>query len=203
VVVKELGTPSTYPSPAPVPTENLFASDTLIDVSSLIAAVPGTSRRGPIKTDTPSQPLPQPQTPSGNVNSKDTKDKSIPATTGSRPGSITEIETEVASSIKSSIFTPSGSSTWAHLPGRYVIVAAGSSIKCILGLQESIEFTVSGLDQADEDFTGSTNLEIVSMDAFERKDERGCQLVVLVSIAKVTNGVHSLCCDYVSDCYAI
>jgi len=53
-----------------------------------------------------------------------------------------------------------------------------------MGLQESFVFVVHGLDQGGET-TGSANQEIVSIDAFERKDERGCQLVVLVSIAKV------------------
>ena len=68
------------------------------------------------------------------------------------------------------------------------MVAAGGSIKCILGLQESFEFAVTGLDKTSGTSARSAtggNLEIVSMDAFARKDGRGCQLVVLVSIAKV------------------
>ncbi|KAF9388046.1 hypothetical protein CPB97_001693 [Podila verticillata] len=75
---------------------------------------------------------------------------------------------------KTSIFTASGSLAFRHLPARYVLVAAGSIVKCFLGLEESFEFTVCG----------PANQEIVSMDAFERVDDRGCQLVVTVAIAK-------------------
>lgn len=76
---------------------------------------------------------------------------------------------------KTSIFTSGGVLAFQHLPARYVLVAAGSIVKCFLGLDESFEFTVCGSD----------NQEIVSMDAFERVDDRGCQLVVTVAIAKV------------------
>ncbi|KAF9310653.1 hypothetical protein BG003_008313 [Podila horticola] len=75
---------------------------------------------------------------------------------------------------KTSIFTSGGVLAFQHLPARYVLVAAGSIVKCFLGLDESFEFTVCGSD----------NQEIVSMDAFERVDDRGCQLVVTVAIAK-------------------
>ncbi|KAF9569530.1 hypothetical protein EC968_002574 [Mortierella alpina] len=105
-------------------------------------------------------------------------------------------------SARSSIFSETGELVHGHLPGRYVLVAAGSSIKCFLGLQESFEIPLS-LSSGSTDEAGSTaagtpvpgvdssvatapapNQEIVSIDAFERKDERGCQLVVIVSIAK-------------------
>lgn len=76
---------------------------------------------------------------------------------------------------KTSIFTASGSLAFRDIPARYVLVAAGSMVKCFLGLEESFEFTVCG----------PANQEIVSMDAFERVDDRGCQLVVTVAIAKV------------------
>ncbi|KAG0024756.1 hypothetical protein BGZ81_007602 [Podila clonocystis] len=75
---------------------------------------------------------------------------------------------------KTSIFTSSGALAFQHLPARYMLVAAGSTVKCFLGLEESFEFTVCG----------SANQEIVSMDAFERVDDRGCQVVVTVAIAK-------------------
>ncbi|KAG0086306.1 hypothetical protein BGZ93_001175 [Podila epicladia] len=75
---------------------------------------------------------------------------------------------------KTSIFTSSGTLAFQNLPARYALVAAGSMVKCFLGLEESFELTVCG----------SANQEIVSMDAFERVDDRGCQLVVTVAIAK-------------------
>ncbi|KAF9300869.1 hypothetical protein BGZ74_007407 [Mortierella antarctica] len=75
---------------------------------------------------------------------------------------------------KTSIFTSSGALAFQNLPARYALVAAGSMVKCFLGLEESFEFTVCGSD----------NQEIVSMDAFERVDDRGCQLVITVAIAK-------------------
>ncbi|KAH7052690.1 hypothetical protein BKA57DRAFT_435865 [Linnemannia elongata] len=101
---------------------------------------------------------------------------------------------------KSSIFTETGDSTYRHLPGRYVLVAAGGTVKIFLGLQDTFEFTLGPSEYSPPQGTGTENegaggggnvatapapnLEIVSMDAFERKDERGCQLVLVVSIAK-------------------
>ncbi|KAF9964017.1 hypothetical protein BGZ70_007034 [Mortierella alpina] len=117
--------------------------------------------------------------------------------TGSQPTAAT-----VPSNIGSSIFSDTGELAYGHLPGRYVLVAAGSSIKCFLGLQYSFDIPL-GLSSGFSDEAGNTtaetpvpgndgsvatapapNQEIVSIDAFERKDERGCQLVVIVSIAK-------------------
>lgn len=86
---------------------------------------------------------------------------------------------------KTSIFTASGSLAFRHLPARYVLVAAGSIVKCFLGLEESFEFTVCG----------PANQEIVSMDAFERVDDRGCQLVVTVAIAKVCDFASGVCTE--------
>ncbi|KAI7832754.1 hypothetical protein BC939DRAFT_5297 [Gamsiella multidivaricata] len=112
----------------------------------------------------------------------------------------------------SSIFTSSGDIAYKHLPARYALVAAGGTIKCFMGLQESFEFTLGEAVKpvgsiADTGATGATespsssaaaaaaasttatvvNQEIISMDAFERKDGRGCQLVIAVSIAKGEN----------------
>lgn len=56
-------------------------------------------------------------------------------------------------------------------------------VRCFLGLEQSFEFTVCG----------PANQEIVSMDAFERIDDRGCQLVVTVAIAKVCDFVSGVC----------
>ncbi|GJJ74718.1 KICSTOR complex protein kaptin [Entomortierella parvispora] len=189
VVVKELGTPSTYPSPDPVPTENLFAIDSLVDASTLVEASSSTAEKNPSRTQNLSTaPVLQAEENSENKVDQDNgaADKSIPAVAGSAPESTLELKSGNVTSTKSSIFTPSGSSTWAHLPGRYVLVAAGSSIKCIMGLQESFEFTVHDLDKRGGG-TGSANQEIVSIDAFERIDERGCQLILLVSIAKAVD----------------
>ncbi|KAG0054815.1 hypothetical protein BGZ83_010377 [Gryganskiella cystojenkinii] len=170
VVVKELGSPSTYPSPKPAPTENLFAKESLImEANSLVdASSSEMDRSGSSQSQISLQQPPVDSVPA-------TPERSRP---GSSLGSRAEEDAESSLLTKPSIFTPTGACMWAHLPGRYAMVAAGGSIKCILGLQESFEFPVSGLDQ-----TGD-NLEIVSMDAFERKGRRGCQLVVLVSIAK-------------------
>ncbi|KAG9066737.1 hypothetical protein KI688_012646 [Linnemannia hyalina] len=101
---------------------------------------------------------------------------------------------------KSSIFTETGDLTYRHLPGRYVLVAAGGAVKFFLGLQDTFEFTLGPSEFSPPQGAGAgtegtgggggvatapaPNLEIVSMDAFERKDERGCQLVLVVSIAK-------------------
>ncbi|KAF9145739.1 hypothetical protein BGX30_007051 [Mortierella sp. GBA39] len=101
---------------------------------------------------------------------------------------------------KSSIFTETGDLTYRHLPGRYVLVAAGGTVKFFLGLQDTFEFTLGPSELSPPQGAGAgiegagggggvatapaPNLEIVSMDAFERKDERGCQLVLVVSIAK-------------------
>ncbi|KAF9136255.1 hypothetical protein BGW39_003700 [Mortierella sp. 14UC] len=99
---------------------------------------------------------------------------------------------------KTSIFTETGDLAYRHLPGRYVLVAAGGAVKFFLGLQDMLEFTLgpseASVPQGTEVEGGSgeggvatallPNLEIVSLDAFERKDERGCQLVLVVSIAK-------------------
>jgi hypothetical protein len=109
---------------------------------------------------------------------------------------------------KSSIFTEAGDMTYRHLPGRYVLVAAGGTVIFFLGLQDTFEFTLgpgefsppqgtgtgAGAGEGNEGAGGggsvatapAPNLEIVSMDAFERKDERGCQLILVVSIAKVS-----------------
>ena len=105
---------------------------------------------------------------------------------------------------KSSIFTETGDLTYRHLPGRYVLVAAGGTVKFFLGLQDMFEFTLGpsefsppqGAGAGNEGAGGggsvatapAPNLEIVSMDAFERKDERGCQLILVVSIARVSIG---------------
>ncbi|KAG0286762.1 hypothetical protein BGZ96_009191 [Linnemannia gamsii] len=103
---------------------------------------------------------------------------------------------------KSSIFTETGDLAYRRLPGRYVLVAAGGTVKFFLDLQDMVEFTLGpsefnppqgeGAGEGNERAGGgesvaeelAPNLEIVSMDAFERKDERGCQLVLVVSIAK-------------------
>ncbi|KAF9153516.1 hypothetical protein BG015_003251 [Linnemannia schmuckeri] len=100
---------------------------------------------------------------------------------------------------KSSIFTETGDLTYRHFPGRYVLVAAGGVVKVFLGLQDTFEFTLGpsefsppqGVGAGSEGAGGGSvatapapNLEIVSMDAFERKDERGCQLVLVASVAK-------------------
>lgn len=105
---------------------------------------------------------------------------------------------------KSSIFTETGDLAYRHLPGRYVLVAAGGTVKFFLGLQDMLEFTLgpsefsplqgAGAGVGNESAGGggsvatapAPNLEIVSIDAFERKDERGCQLILVVSIAKVS-----------------
>lgn len=105
---------------------------------------------------------------------------------------------------KSSIFTEAGDLTYRHLPGRYVLVAAGGTVKFFLGLQDTFEFTLGPSEFSSPQGAGAgtegaggggsvetapaPNMEIVSMDAFERKDERGCQLVLVVSIAKVSFG---------------
>ncbi|KAG0276338.1 hypothetical protein BGZ95_007685 [Linnemannia exigua] len=101
---------------------------------------------------------------------------------------------------KTSIFTETGDLAYRHLPARYVLVAAGGSIKFFLGLQDTFDFTLGPSELNPPQGAGTEgsgggggggvatapppNLEIVSMDAFERKDERGCQLVLVVSIAK-------------------
>ncbi|KAF8945315.1 hypothetical protein BGZ47_002908 [Haplosporangium gracile] len=100
---------------------------------------------------------------------------------------------------KSSIFTETGDLKYRHLPGRYVLVAAGGVVRFFLGFQDMFEFTLgpsefsspqgagAGSDEAGGGSVATApapNLEIVSMDAFERKDERGCQLVLVVSVAK-------------------
>jgi len=131
----------------------------------------------------------------------------------------------LGSKTRASIFMDNGDIAYNDLPARYVFVAAGASIRCILGLQESFEFTLgtgdapaevsggnnsrpvsfvgTGAGAADSlstiTNTGSStasmtiivpapapNHEIISMDAFVRKDERGCQLVVVLSIANVS-----------------
>ncbi|KAF9995947.1 hypothetical protein BGZ79_010324 [Entomortierella chlamydospora] len=109
----------------------------------------------------------------------------------------------------SNIFTEDGGLAYSNLPARYVLVAAGGAIKCFMGLQESFEFTLGAIttgaspnaSSGNESGAGAgsgsesgqatpnatlpmSNQEIVSMDAFERKDQRGCQLVVVVSIAR-------------------
>ncbi|KAK3810107.1 MAG: hypothetical protein J3Q66DRAFT_352113 [Benniella sp.] len=128
----------------------------------------------------------------------------------------------LGSKTRASIFMDNGDIAYSDLPARYVFVAAGASIRCFLGLQESFEFTLSTGDAPAEvtggnnsrpvSFVGTgtgsadsmstiTNMgsstasmtvivpapapshEIISMDAFVRKDERGCQLVVVLSIA--------------------
>ncbi|KAG0197533.1 hypothetical protein BGX28_008995 [Mortierella sp. GBA30] len=98
---------------------------------------------------------------------------------------------------------------YSHLPGRYVLVAAGGTIRCFLGLQESFEVSTIGLSSgsttAESNATPTEspaigtgtegtvitapapNQEIVSMDAFTRKDERGCQLIIIVSLAKAVD----------------
>jgi hypothetical protein len=115
----------------------------------------------------------------------------------------------------SNIFTTNGDKAYSNLPRRYVLVAAGNGIKCFMGLQESFEFTLSSTTPGNdsEEFnqgsdnlpdSGSAtpsesrnsssvfqaglhipNLEILSIDAFERKDSRGSQLVLIVAVAKV------------------
>ncbi|KAG0375349.1 hypothetical protein BGX24_009225 [Mortierella sp. AD032] len=94
---------------------------------------------------------------------------------------------------KTSIFTETGDLAYRHLPARYVLVAAGGSIKIVLGLQHTFDFTLGPSEPSPPQGAGTEggvatapppNLEIVSMDAFERKDERGCQLVLVISIAK-------------------
>ncbi|KAF9082402.1 hypothetical protein BGX23_012505 [Mortierella sp. AD031] len=102
---------------------------------------------------------------------------------------------------KTSIFTKTGDLAYRYLPGRYVLVAAGGAIKFFLGLEDTFEFTLGPSDvqppplpstqgaggdggSAVPTAASAANQEIVSMDAFERKDERGCQLVLVVSIAK-------------------
>ncbi|KAK3833643.1 MAG: hypothetical protein J3R72DRAFT_477922 [Linnemannia gamsii] len=94
---------------------------------------------------------------------------------------------------KTSIFTETGDLAYRHLPARYVLVAAGGSIKIFLGLQHTFDFTLGPSEPSPLQGAGAEggvatapppNLEIVSMDAFERKDERGCQLVLVISIAK-------------------
>ncbi|KAF9115255.1 hypothetical protein BGX27_008376 [Mortierella sp. AM989] len=112
----------------------------------------------------------------------------------------------------SNIFTSEGVMAYSQLPARYVLIAAGGAIKCFMGLQETFEFTLgataignnSNAGSGTESTTGAragsengqgsatantnssmlSNQEIVSLDAFERKDARGCQLVVVVSIAR-------------------
>ncbi|KAF9346102.1 hypothetical protein BGX34_004183, partial [Mortierella sp. NVP85] len=128
----------------------------------------------------------------------------------------------LGSKTRASIFTDNGDIAYNDLPARYVFVAAGASIRCFLGLQESFEFTL-GTGDAPAEVSGGNNSrpasivgtgagttdgmnsitntgsstasmtvivpapapshEIISMDAFVRKDERGCQLVVVLSIA--------------------
>ncbi|KAF9897488.1 hypothetical protein BX616_005515, partial [Lobosporangium transversale] len=129
---------------------------------------------------------------------------------------------------QTSIFTSDGDMAYRHLPGRYVFVAAGSTVKCFMSLSESYEFTIGPIASSTSDSAptpieaelkekdpraeneaptaeessknGSTsgssqtsarataapilNYEIISMDAYERKDERGCQLLLVLSIAK-------------------
>ncbi|KAF9900920.1 hypothetical protein EC991_006727 [Linnemannia zychae] len=104
---------------------------------------------------------------------------------------------------KTSIFTENGDLAYRHLPGRYVLVAAGGTVKLFLGLHDMFEFTLGPSDPSVPQGTGveggssgggvatvpPPNLEIVSLDAFERKDERGCQLVLVVAIAKAEDPV--------------
>ncbi|KAK3810138.1 MAG: hypothetical protein J3Q66DRAFT_352204 [Benniella sp.] len=131
----------------------------------------------------------------------------------------------LGSKTRASIFMDNGDIAYSDLPARYAFVAAGASVRCFLGLQESFEFTLSTGDAPAEvtggnnsrpvSFVGTgagsadsmstiTNMgsstasmtvivpapapshEIISMDAFVRKDERGCQLVVVLSIANYT-----------------
>ncbi|KAF9426041.1 hypothetical protein BGZ76_002955 [Entomortierella beljakovae] len=42
----------------------------------------------------------------------------------------------------SNVFTAEGNLAYSRLPGRYVLVAAGSDIKCFMGLNESFEFSI-------------------------------------------------------------
>ncbi|KAG0304543.1 hypothetical protein BGZ98_005347 [Dissophora globulifera] len=116
-------------------------------------------------------------------------------------------DTGVEDTERSSIFTTNGDVAYSHLPARYVLVAAGGVIKYFLGLQESVDFTLGGStagtgsgvtepgvttdNGAASTPTASTptataqvlNQEIISFDAFVRKDKRGCQLIVVASVA--------------------
>ncbi|KAF9922286.1 hypothetical protein FBU30_007616 [Linnemannia zychae] len=105
--------------------------------------------------------------------------------------------------VKSSIFTKTGDLMYCQLPGRYVLVAAGGTVRIFLGLQDTFEFTLNPSETGSPQNTGADaggegasvasasapNLEIVSIDAFERKDERGCQLILVVAIAKAEDPV--------------
>ncbi|KAF9585684.1 hypothetical protein BGW38_001237 [Lunasporangiospora selenospora] len=172
VVIKEIGKPS---QPAQAQAES-FPSSTLSSLSSYFSVDPSAGLDS--KDFTESRKNAPSEADNTTAHSKDP----VPTSSSTPTLPVQNPVQEDGSRVRKtqSIFTASGSARYHHLPGRYALVAAGNIIQCFMGLQESFEFSVGKTSLT----IVPTSEEIVSMDAFERKDERGCQLIIVVSIAK-------------------